>query len=276
MARILLITNETYISISEIEKELQSDNHEVLIKTSKNYCGAEIDFESLHWADICILTLPSTSAALLAAGWMLGNGKNAIGLKAQKESQIDSCEMLDYIVDSKQALRNAVRNIIVTSMNCIRPIDMGLSVLWADRNLGAEDISRYGGYYGWKYINGRYILQDSSRRNVPKLKGWRLPTIEEVVELRDKCKWEYRVIDTRGGMNASGPSGDSIFLPYADYINEKWHITAPTPGSAGLYLSSSIRNGDCTFLRLINYRREIEYRGDITGYMSVRLVKDIK
>ena len=75
-------------------------------------------------------------------------------------------------------------------------------------------------------------------------------------------------------MNASGPSGDSIFLPYAGHINEQWNIT--TPGSYGLYLSSSIRNGDCTFLRLINYRREIEYRGDITGYMSVRLVKDIK
>lgn len=83
-------------------------------------------------------------------------------------------------------------------------IDLGLSVLWADRNVGAS--SSYG--------NGNYYTFDEAGSAVRSMgSGWRLPTKAELEELNSKCSWSW----TGSGYRVTGPNGNSIFLPAAGW-----------------------------------------------------------
>ena len=44
-------------------------------------------------------------------------------------------------------------------------------------------------------------------------KGWRTPNIEELEELKEKCKWEPVIMEEIPGFHVTGPNGNSIFLP---------------------------------------------------------------
>ena len=44
---------------------------------------------------------------------------------------------------------------------------------------------------------------------------WRMPTIEEFEELRDKCTWEWALMNSNYGDKITGPNGNYIFLPAA-------------------------------------------------------------
>ena len=66
--------------------------------------------------------------------------------------------------------------------------------------------------------------------------NWRLPSYEELTELRYNCTWETGSINGIKGEFVTGPNGNSIFLPAAGYRNEKRLID----GYNGDYLSSTL------------------------------------
>lgn len=76
-------------------------------------------------------------------------------------------------------------------------IDLGLSVKWADRNIGANLPREFGEYYTdtWHLLEGN------------------LPTNTQWEELQSLCTFIHD--DVRNGIIATGPNGNSIFLPYA-------------------------------------------------------------
>ncbi|MBO4476183.1 MAG: hypothetical protein J5737_05645 [Bacteroidales bacterium] len=120
----------------------------------------------------------------------------------------------------------------------IKALDLGLSVEWASRNLGALNDNDAGEYYAWgetiaktefRWENYKY---GTSADNITKYGGatdtrllpaddaataklggkWRLPTTEEWKELKDKCKWTW--ISENNVYGAQGTVGDvTIFLP---------------------------------------------------------------
>lgn len=110
-------------------------------------------------------------------------------------------------------------------------IDLGLSVKWADRNLGAPTSFEYGGLYGWgdssgnqKTENLNYYPTSTPPREISRTrydiahiqwgKGWRLPTAQEIDELESKCKFTFMTTeDGKSGFLATGPNGNCIFLP---------------------------------------------------------------
>ncbi|MBO7441020.1 MAG: hypothetical protein J6U21_15220 [Bacteroidales bacterium] len=49
-----------------------------------------------------------------------------------------------------------------TTVKQPNPIDLGLSVLWADRNIGADSITDYGYYFAWGETNPKqtYSLEN--------------------------------------------------------------------------------------------------------------------
>ena len=129
-------------------------------------------------------------------------------------------------------------------------VDLGLSVLWADRNIGADAPEAYGDYYAWgetetkeaysfnncKWFNGgtenltKYITHekngvvDNNMHMDPEddvaytLLGdkWRIPTEAEFKELLDRCTWEWKGdAENKGGYKVTGPNGNSIYLPSA-------------------------------------------------------------
>jgi hypothetical protein len=131
-------------------------------------------------------------------------------------------------------------------------VDLGLSVLWADCNVGATEPEEVGIYVAWgeleqkgEYLmtNYRFCLGDFSaptkyfaydpNRVSTKPDGktilepeddiatvmlgsdWRIPTNAEITELVQQCTWEWIADDEAPGYRVTGPSGNTIFLPAA-------------------------------------------------------------
>lgn len=113
-------------------------------------------------------------------------------------------------------------------------VDLGLSVKWSSWNMGASKVADYGGLYGagdptglqtstnysdyyWK--DGESICgTDYDLAHVKWGDKWQLPTTEQIKELKEKCTWENNVtIDGVIGSVATGPNGNSIFIPYAGH-----------------------------------------------------------
>lgn len=139
-------------------------------------------------------------------------------------------------------------------------VDLGLSVLWATTNVGADSPSDAGDHFAWaettpkdiydtdncryiksktgsldvyeKYMengltfrgDGKTILDledDAARQNWGE--NWRMPTAAEIHELLDNCTWE---LQENKGYKVTGPNGNSIFLPFTgkrvhDRLEEK-------------------------------------------------------
>ena len=155
------------------------------------------------------------------------------------------------------------------------PVDLGLSVKWASANLGASDQNEPGAFFAWgetspkvgyysgkNYKFGQYSSQwikynmgadyvFAGNYPMPDFKetldaeddaaavllgdGWRMPTADELWELRTQCTWtrvqDTLNVDNYGNMNIKfhgyiitsnvpGYEGRSIFLPAAGLMSD--------------------------------------------------------
>ena len=148
--------------------------------------------------------------------------------------------------------------------NDILPVELGLSVKWAKCNLGAKKPEDFGYYFEWGCIEP----QDNSPKDSPKktlpffskynasdrkksldpeddaatnLLGspWRMPTKEEMTELKEKCNWKEECVNGVRGCRIVGPNGNSIFLPYAGSYDWGRGIPRPYKSGHGFYWSST-------------------------------------
>ena len=132
--------------------------------------------------------------------------------------------------------------------NGVEAVDLGLSVKWANMNVGAEKDSGFGSYFAWgevkpkKYYswntyvwsreNTQFLVKysitdrktqldlsdDAARANWGG--DWRMPTVDECEELvdPDKCTWEWITKDGVNGYKVTGKkTGNSIFLPITGF-----------------------------------------------------------
>lgn len=189
-------------------------------------------------------------------------------------------------------------------------VDLGLSVMWATCNVGANSPEEYGDYYAWgeietkaEYTRDNYKWFDKSKKteygspintkyntneiygkidNKTKLDleddvayviwgdGWRMPTYNEWNELRSKCKWVW--------VEINGVQGYEI----KSNINEN-SIFLPAAGmdkgkygrETGHYWSSNkLSSGWCANSVDFDFRanRIDYYTGDMENGQSVRPV----
>lgn len=138
------------------------------------------------------------------------------------------------------------------------PVDLGLSVLWANVNVGASLLSDYGQYFSWGDITGYYnsdnrpfpansyiynpLGDNSTFTKYNTTDGltqlevaddaathiwgspWRIPTKEEWDELYANCtftKTDSPCTGFRVTSNKEGYTSNSIFLPSAGAIREE-------------------------------------------------------
>ena len=126
--------------------------------------------------------------------------------------------------------------------SAVEAVDLGLSVLWSNCNLGASSPTDYGGYFAWgeptgtlwsgegiDYDDKGYSWNTSNYggKNPPAEisgtdldivavhwgDGWRMPTNNEMNELITKCRL-MRL--EKGGvrwLEITGPNGNSINIP---------------------------------------------------------------
>lgn len=101
--------------------------------------------------------------------------------------------------------------------------------------------------------------------------GDKLPTKEQLEELKVYCTWEWQV---NGGYKLTGTNGNSIVLPAAGYRKCSGDVNGV--GYSGLYLSSTPRDSESAqFWRLYfdSYEVNVFYNDGCYGF-SVRLVQD--
>lgn len=105
-------------------------------------------------------------------------------------------------------------------------VDLGLSVAWATTNLGAEDWLELGDYYAWgdttirgEYSKSSYSVRYNKDIASAKMGGeWRMPTVDEVNELVDKCDVNSVSIEGVDGVEIVARNGNRIFIPASGYI----------------------------------------------------------
>ena len=67
---------------------------------------------------------------------------------------------------------------------------------------------------------------------------WRMPTVDEFMELIDNCTWTWTTQDGVNGYQVDGSNGNAIFLPIAGYYEGTHGLIEH--GATGRYWSSSL------------------------------------
>lgn len=114
----------------------------------------------------------------------------------------------------KQTILLALLIITGTSVFAQKGVDLGLSVEWADCNLGATKCTEFGNYYYWGKEHINSDISGTSLDYAKKETGvWRMPTLKEYQELINNCRIVSNSIDNVRGKKITGKNGNSIFLP---------------------------------------------------------------
>ena len=133
----------------------------------------------------------------------------------------------------------------ISNINCSHNgheyVDLGLpsGTLWAKCNVGAATPEGLGDFYAWgeiysknNYSRDTYVYGDEQLDSLPADAdvasvfwggGWRIPTSDEMEELRSCCVWKYVQQNGRNGFQVTGPNGGSIFLPCGGYKYGTYH-----------------------------------------------------
>lgn len=156
-------------------------------------------------------------------------------------------------------------------------VDLGLSVLWATKNIGACAEDESGDYFSWgetnakecygwkeykfgypvlsKYVNTYYTWQIDFPSEVDSLtvlepiddaatcvwgSPWRMPTNKEYIELVTECEWIW--VERYNGKDVygyivRGKNGNQIFLPCAGVKSENMEYGV---NQAGRYWTSTL------------------------------------
>ena len=146
-------------------------------------------------------------------------------------------------------------------------VDLGLSVKWADCNVGASSPKEDGCYVKWNNISLKSV--NALEKEQYKWRGsWRLPTKTEFAELLNKCKWTW---NSQGYYTVVGPNGNRICLPASGIRNGKMLNDV---NEGGYYWCSSPYEGssqDAYFFYFYSDDRSVTW-GNINVERSVRLV----
>lgn len=149
--------------------------------------------------------------------------------------------------------------------------DLGLSVIWAGYNVGAESPEDNGEFFAWgetlsksfygpdnyslspesSIYNGYLKYSDNDAKTTLEATddaathnwgaGWRMPTASEMEELVKDCDWEWTTYKGKKGYMVSGTmsgyTNTAIFLPANGYY---WEHGMTEEDLKGIYWSSSL------------------------------------
>lgn len=154
-----------------------------------------------------------------------------------------------------------------------RVVDLGLSVKWASCNVGANAPEEYGDYFAWGEISPKkeYTEDNCTTYGVPMSDiagnpaydaatanwggNWRMPTKDEIIELRKNCTWEWTSLNGVNGKRVTGPNGNSIFLPAA---GSRFNNELAGDGSFGYYWGSTPSSDDTHYAYILYFLYEYQ------------------
>lgn len=179
-------------------------------------------------------------------------------------------------------------------------IDMGAAGVWACCNVGASKPEDYGGYYAWgetatksnydrstyKYFSDysytKYCTESSYgftdgkteldvSDDVARQKwgsSWRMPSKEQLENLRDKCTHEWTKVNNVYGQMFTASNGNRIFLPAA---GDRYGTSLYDAGSSGVYWSRTLYADDPMYAYDLHFDFSDVYVGYV-GYVGYNWV----
>ena len=136
-------------------------------------------------------------------------------------------------------------------------VDLGLSVKWAKRNVGAKKESDFGGLFGFGDATGLNPSIDPSAfasadtyktandiANIALGGKATLPTADMFEELFRLCTTEWTEMDGVAGYKVTAKNGNSIFLPAA---GKRIGHAVSEEGTHGYYLTGSVNGSNSKF-----------------------------
>ena len=256
---------------------------EITRSTALFHGTVNVDISTYNDVEFGIMIAESKEELNAREGYMF-DAKVLIGKEFKLEIGNLSPSTLYYycawlLLNNTQYEFGSIKDFTTLDKIAIEAVDLGLSVKWANMNVGASQPEDYGDYFAWgetttketynwstyKWCNGSSDTQtkyctDSSCGTVDNKTvldkeddaaavnwggAWRMPTKEEQDELRDNCTWTWT---TQNGVNGykvtskkSGYTSNSIFLPAAGY---RYSSSLFNAGSYGGYWSSSLSTGN--------------------------------
>ena len=214
-------------------------------------------------------------------------GINALSTHVvNKVSNEETIDKVDNLLDSDREVDES-DSVFLTSGEFV---DLGLTVMWASCNVGANRPEDAGTYYAWgetidkaeysietyAYTYNRYGYTQPKRIGsnisaseydvayVLSDEKSRMPTKQEMKELVLNCKWEYCVINKVKGMKVIGKNGNSIFIP-----NVGCKENLSNGGPCYYWTSTADESGTPYSLHISAFRHE--YDVDIINHVSVDL-----
>ena len=219
-------------------------------------------------------TIKPSSAADKSLSWTSSDTSVAIVDNTGMISGISKGRAIITAAANDGSNKSAACEVIVRSKYQFEAIDLGLSVKWANGNIGAKHEEESGTYYAWGETlagNPRFNFQmykfggnidyapnkynNTDKKTVLEPKDdvasvafgdkWRMPTEAEWTELITNCTcvWVDNYEDSGiNGLQVAAKNGNSIFLPAA---GQGGHImTGPVNVcTEGMYWSSSLALG---------------------------------
>lgn len=171
-------------------------------------------------------------------------------------------------------------------------VDLGLpsGTLWATCNIGATTPEDMGDYFAWGetapkeiYDMDNYKWYNSSNDKLTKYCSdekygtvdyktellpeddaayvnwgplWRMPTLDQLQELIERCTWQWVERNGVYGRLVTGPNGNTLFLPAADYRSDN---SPSNERTIGAYWSCTIDSGYPSGLYFRNFDWESVY-----------------
>lgn len=176
--------------------------------------------------------------------------------------------------DDKEATAYISDNMVInSSIDSSDIVDLGLSVKWCGRNLGALSPEDNAAYFSWadnmtefglSVIPAESDIAGSSKDIAFCMSGGKLkvPTRKQFKELIDRCRWSWCTYNGVIGCKVTGPSGRSIFLPSA---GRKCDYGIYSQNSYGYYWSSSKARGtNAYYLYFNDENTDIAYESAMT------------
>lgn len=82
------------------------------------------------------------------------------------------------------------------------------------------------------------LTPDDDAATISLGKHWRMPTKEEMQELKDKCTWTFTTMNGVAGVKVTGPNGNSIFLPAGGWHSYTFNYGE---GEYGYYWTATLK-----------------------------------
>ncbi len=198
-------------------------------------------------------------------------------------------------------------------------VDLGLSVGWRACNIGGTTAADYGDLVGWgaptgkhheQYHTSNYGAYNRNKNTCLEYYGgitppddisgteydiartqlggeWRMPTLAEMTELKDKTKSLWMTYRGAEGVLLEGPSGARIFMPAAGRRRGETMVSQPdefggywTSGWYGTSDSTSATKGEMAWSFNFGIQQGQGFMTIVSSYRytgsSVRPVKDLK